>query len=59
MNISAEELFSDQGQLKHKLRTEADLIRHIQTREEDTASYCLFLGAGASATSGIRTAGAL
>jgi NAD-dependent SIR2 family protein deacetylase len=36
-----------------------DLIRHLQTRAEDCASYSIFLGAGASVTSGIRSASEL
>ncbi|WP_022668768.1 SIR2 family protein [Desulfospira joergensenii] len=54
--MKAKDLFADGGDLVHKLRSESDIIRHIQTREGETANYSLFLGAGASINSGIRTA---
>ncbi len=59
--MKASELFDEKnGDLLHKLRTKSDLIRHIGTRDSDnTANYCLMLGAGASYSSGIRTAGEL
>lgn len=59
--MKAEDIFSTadgkNGELSHKLRTTADLIRHIKTKENSSpANYSIFLGAGASVTSGIRTA---
>lgn len=62
--MNAEEIFSNtdgkKGELSHKLRTVSDLIRHIKTREKSSpANYSIFLGAGASVTSGIRTASQL
>lgn len=59
--MNAKEIFSNEegknGELSHKLRTVADLIRHIKTKENSSpANYSIFLGAGASVTSGIRTA---
>jgi len=59
--MNAEEIFTNadgkNGELSHKLRTVADLIRHIKTKENSSpANYSIFLGAGASVTSGIRTA---
>ncbi|WP_223518325.1 MULTISPECIES: SIR2 family protein [unclassified Pseudomonas] len=59
--MNAEEIFSNadgkNGELSHKLRTVADLVRHIKTKENSSpANYSIFLGAGASVTSGIRTA---
>ncbi|MDU8629757.1 SIR2 family protein [Pseudomonas syringae group sp. 243L2] len=62
--MKAEEVFSNtegkKGELSHKLRTVSDLIRHIKTKEHDSpANYSIFLGAGASVTSGIRTASQL
>jgi NAD-dependent SIR2 family protein deacetylase len=48
------------GELTHKLRTVTDLIRHIKTKEESSSgNYSIFLGAGASVSSGIRTASQL
>lgn len=62
--MKAQELFrSDNGkvgELSHKLRSMSDLIRHIKTKEPSSpANYSIFLGAGASVTSGIRTASQL
>lgn len=62
--MKAEDIFGNKdgqaGELTHKLRTVTDLIRHIKTKEESSpANYSIFLGAGASVTSGIRTAGQL
>lgn len=62
--MKAEDIFGNKdgqaGELSHKLRTVTDLIRHIKTKEESSpANYSIFLGAGASVTSGIRTAGQL
>jgi len=54
--VKASELLSGKGDLSHKLRTEKDLIRHIGTREDGASNYSLLLGAGASVTSGIRSA---
>lgn len=55
--ILAKELFDEnKGDLSHKLRTESDIIRHIKTREGQTANYSVFIGAGASVTSGIKAA---
>jgi tetratricopeptide (TPR) repeat protein len=54
--MKAKDLLSDAGQLSHKLRTEKDLIRHIGTREDGSSNYSLLLGAGASVTSGIKSA---
>lgn len=62
--MDAEKVFCEvdgvKGELSHKLRTVSDLIRHIKTKEKDSpANYSIFLGAGASVTSGIRTASQL
>lgn len=62
--MRAQELFGSKdgkvGELSHKLRTTSDLIRHIKTKEHSSpANYSIFLGAGASVTSGIRTASQL
>jgi len=58
--MKAKELLAQQGELHHKIRTTSDLIRHIKTKEERSpANYSLFLGAGASVTSGIKTASSL
>jgi len=57
--MKAKELFNKNGELVHKLRTESDLLRYINTREDKAANYSLFLGAGASVNSGIRTANQL
>lgn len=62
--MDAEKLFcitdGKNGELSHKLRTIPDLIRHIKTKEKDSpANYSIFLGAGASVTSGIKTAAKL
>lgn len=43
------------GQLKHKRRTIRDLARHLKNRTDEQPNYILFLGAGASITSGIRS----
>lgn len=58
--MKAEDIFGNKngqnGELTHKLRSISDLIRHIKTKEESSpANYSIFLGAGASVTSGIRT----
>ena len=42
--------------LENKKRTVKDLADYIRTRSGNSPNYCLFLGAGASVTSGIRTA---
>ena len=42
-------------QLKHKKRNITDLARHLKNRTDEESNYILFLGAGASVTSGIRT----
>ncbi|HHE3653817.1 TPA: SIR2 family protein [Pasteurella multocida] len=58
--MKAKELLKDKGELSHKTRTIKDLIRFINTREnEDTSNYSLLLGAGASRSSGIATASEL
>jgi hypothetical protein len=57
--MKAIELLGKNGELTHKLRTSSDLIRHIGTRAEGTSNYSLFLGAGASVTSDIRSASEL
>lgn len=62
--MKAEDIFGiksgQNGELTHKLRSITDLIRHIKTKEESSpANYSIFLGAGASVTSGIRTASQL
>lgn len=58
--MKAKELLCEGGQLNHKTRTVKDLIRFISTREnKDTSNYSLFLGAGASKSSGISTASEL
>ena len=62
--MRAQDLFGTKdgkvGELSHKLRTTSDLIRHIKTKEHSSpANYSIFLGAGASVTSGIRTASQL
>ncbi len=57
----AKDIFHTQnGELKHKLRTVKDLIRFIETKEnKDVSNYSIFLGAGASRSSGISTASEL
>lgn len=45
--------------LNHKRRTVKDLVRFIQTRSDQNPNYSLLLGAGASITSGIRSASEL
>lgn len=58
--MKAKELLSNNGELSHKTRTIKDLVRFIETREnEDTSNYSLLLGAGASRSSGISTASEL
>jgi len=42
--------------IESKKRTVKDLADYIRTRSGNSPNYCLFLGAGASVTSGIRTA---
>ncbi|WP_201565046.1 SIR2 family protein [Psychrobacter sp. CMS30] len=56
--MKAKELFHAQnGELKHKVRTVKDLIRFIETKEnKDVSNYSIFLGAGASRSSGVSTA---
>ena len=56
--MKAKELFhSKNGELKHKVRTVRDLIRFIETKEnKDVSNYSIFLGAGASRSSGVSTA---
>lgn len=45
------------GELKHKIRTVKDLVNYISVKEnKDTSNYSIFLGAGASRSSGISTA---
>lgn len=45
------------GELKHKMRTVKDLVSYISLKENrDTSNYSIFLGAGASRSSGISTA---
>ena len=47
----------DAGELKHKVRTVKDLVRYIKTKEnKEVSNYSIFLGAGASRSSGISTA---
>ncbi len=57
--MKAIDLLTGNGELAHKLRTASDLIRHVETRTEKTSNYSLLLGAGASVTSGIRSASSL
>ena len=59
--MKASELFdSKNGELRHKVRTVKDLIRFIQTKEnKEVSNYSIFLGAGASRSSGIATANEL
>lgn len=55
LTVLAKDLINDQ--LEHKRRTQSDLIRYLKTRDtSDTCNYSLLLGAGASFTSGIKTA---
>lgn len=56
--MKASELFDpNNGELKHKVRTVKDLIRFIETKEnKDVSNYSIFLGAGASKSSGVSTA---
>lgn len=53
--MKAKELEGKLGQKSKK--TVGDLAAAIRTRPDENPNYCLFLGAGASRTSGIRTAG--
>lgn len=47
----------DAGELKHKMRTVKDLVNYISIKENrETSNYSIFLGAGASRSSGIATA---
>lgn len=46
-------------ELKHKKRSVVDLVRFIKTRNENNPNYSLFIGAGASVSSGVRTASEL
>lgn len=62
--MKAENIFcninGNNGELSHKLRSVSDLLRHIKTKESNSAAnYSIFLGAGASVTSGIRPASEL
>ncbi len=45
--------------LKNKKRTVKDIITYLKTRSDKVANYSLLIGAGASITSGIRSAGDL
>lgn len=56
--MKAKDLFHNEtGELKNKVRTVKDLIRYIETKEnKDVSNYSIFLGAGASRSSGIATA---
>ncbi len=56
--MKAKDLFHSQhGELKNKVRTVKDLIRFIETKEnKDVSNYSIFLGAGASRSSGVSTA---
>lgn len=47
------------SELKQKERKVSDLIRYIQTRNDNNPNYCLLLGSGASVTSGIKSGGHL
>ena len=42
-----------------KERTVSDLARYIRNRAQKQPNYCFLLGAGASVTSGVRSAGTL
>lgn len=54
--MKAKELV-EAGELKHKIRTVKDLVSYIKIKEnKDTSNYSIFLGAGASKSSGISTA---
>jgi len=55
--MKAKELLKEE--LSHKVRTANDLIQNIYIREESSPNYSVFLGAGASVTSGIRSASTL
>jgi NAD-dependent SIR2 family protein deacetylase len=55
----AKDLLCKNGELAHKVRSVRDLIRHIGTREENSANYCFLLGAGCSVTSGVKSASTL
>ncbi len=46
---------SSLSQLQHKKRNISDLARHLENRTDNEPNYILFLGAGASTTSGIRS----
>lgn len=46
---------SSLGSLEHKKRSISDLARSIQTRADSNPNYSLLLGAGCSASSGIRS----
>ncbi len=47
------------NELKYKEREIDDLVRYIKTRNDDNPNYTLFLGAGCSVSSGIRSASEL
>jgi hypothetical protein len=47
------------NELKYKERKIDDLVRYIKTRNDDNPNYTLFLGAGCSVSSGIRSASEL
>jgi NAD-dependent SIR2 family protein deacetylase len=53
--MKAAELEKRLGKKKHK--TTSELKHVISTRSDQNPNFCLFLGAGASRSSGIRTAG--
>ena len=59
--MKASELFDvKKGELKHKVRSVTDLITYIKTKEnKEVSNYSIFLGAGASRSSGISTANEL
>ncbi len=55
--MKAGDLFEQNGELHHKLRTTKDLISFLSTREnKEVSNYSVLLGAGASRSSGISTA---
>ncbi|AQQ66598.1 hypothetical protein Mag101_02260 [Microbulbifer agarilyticus] len=57
--MKASVLLHEDGNLRHKLRTVNDLTTHLRNREGISANYNIFLGAGASVTSGIPAASSL
>lgn len=54
--MNTEKIISD---LPSKQRSVKDLIRFIRTRTDENSNYTLFLGAGCSVTSGVRSAESL